>query len=705
MISGTPSANTQGTYPLTIQVTDQANEVLTGPLTLHIAPPPLTISTSSLSPATEGLAYSAALAASGGTPVYSWSGTGLPAWLHVSSTGQLSGTPPPGSAATYSFNVSVQDSNSQSTGAALSLLVNPAPLMIVTTSPLPDGKEGTAYHASFQATGGKGSYTWTASGLPTFLNLSAGGNLSGTPTVGSAGSYSFTVNLSDTSGNKTGGTFSLNVDSQSSPNPLTITTSGLSPATEGIAYSTTLAASGGTQPYTWSGTGLPAWLHVASTGQLSGTPPPGSAASYSFNVKVQDTNSQSTSAALSLQVNPAPLMIATASQLPDGKEGSAYHLSFQATGGKGSYTWTASGLPTFLNLSANGNLSGTPTVGSAGLYSFTVNVSDTSGNKTGGTFSLKVDSQSSPNPLTITTSALSPATEGIAYGTTLAASGGTQPYTWSGAGLPAWLHVSSMGQLSGTPPPGSAASYSFNVKVQDGNSQSTSAPLSLQVNPAPLMIVSTSPLPDGKEGSAYHLSFQATGGKGSYTWTASGLPVFLNLSTNGGLSGTPTVGSAGLYSFTVNVSDTSGNKTGGTFSLKVDSQSSPNPLTITTSALSPATEGIAYSTTLAASGGTQPYTWSGTALPAWLHVSSSGQLSGTPPPGSAASYSFNVKVLDSNSQSTSVALSLQVNPAPLMIATRRSYPMEKKEARTTSASRQPAERAPTRGPLPGCPHS
>ena len=436
VISGTPSANTQGTYPLTVQVIDQANEILNGPLTLHVAAPPLTISTSSLSPATEGIVYSTALAASGGTPPYSWTGTGLPSWLHVSPTGQLSGTPPPGSAASYSFNVTVQDSNSQSTSTALSLQVNPAPLVIVTTSPLPDGKEGSAYNLSFQATGGKGSYTWTASGLPVFLNLSTSGGLGGTPTVGSAGSYSFTVSLSDTSGNKTSGTFSLKVDSQSSPNPLAITTSSLSPATEGIVYGATLAASGGTAPYSWTGTGLPSWLHVSSTGQLSGTPPPGSAASYSFNVTVQDSNSQSTGTALSLQVNPAPLVIVTASPLPDGKEGSAYHASFQATGGKGSYTWTSTGLPAFLNLSTSGSLGGTPTVGSAGLYSFTVSLSDTSGNKTSGTFSLKVDPQSSPNPLAITTSALSQATEGAAYSGALAASGGTAPYSWTGTGLP-----------------------------------------------------------------------------------------------------------------------------------------------------------------------------------------------------------------------------------------------------------------------------
>jgi hypothetical protein len=56
---------------------------------------------------------------------------------------------------------------------------------------------------------------------------------------------------------------------------LAVTTSSLPLAQVGVAYSTTLAASGGTAPYTWSilSGSLPAGLSLnASTGVISGTP-------------------------------------------------------------------------------------------------------------------------------------------------------------------------------------------------------------------------------------------------------------------------------------------------------------------------------------------------------------------------------------------------------------------------------------------------
>src|SRR6185437_888443 len=69
-----------------------------------------------------------------------------------------------------------------------------------------------------------------------------------------------------------------------------VTTTSLPGALVGSAYSTTLAATGGSTPYTWavtSGT-LPAGLSLAaSTGVISGTPT--TAATSSFTVKVTDS--------------------------------------------------------------------------------------------------------------------------------------------------------------------------------------------------------------------------------------------------------------------------------------------------------------------------------------------------------------------------------------------------------------------------------
>ena len=59
-----------------------------------------------------------------------------------------------------------------------------------------------------------------------------------------------------------------------STSPLTITTSGLPNATAGDAYSTSLTATGGTTPYSWTITSglLPTGLSMSPTGVITGTP-------------------------------------------------------------------------------------------------------------------------------------------------------------------------------------------------------------------------------------------------------------------------------------------------------------------------------------------------------------------------------------------------------------------------------------------------
>ena len=67
----------------------------------------------------------------------------------------------------------------------------------ITTSSPPDGVVGEAYSATFEATGGNGSYTWSISSgsLPDGLSLSPAGEISGTPTT--EGIFSFTVEVTD----------------------------------------------------------------------------------------------------------------------------------------------------------------------------------------------------------------------------------------------------------------------------------------------------------------------------------------------------------------------------------------------------------------------------------------------------------------------------------------------------------------------------
>src|SRR6185503_1549032 len=116
-ISGTPT--TAGSSTFTVRTTDSASQAATASLSLAITPPTLAVTTSSLPGGTVGTAYSQSLAASGGTPPYSWSlasGT-LPAGLSLSTAGTISGTPT--AAGNSAFTVRVTDAASQSATASL----------------------------------------------------------------------------------------------------------------------------------------------------------------------------------------------------------------------------------------------------------------------------------------------------------------------------------------------------------------------------------------------------------------------------------------------------------------------------------------------------------------------------------------------------------------------------------------------------------
>jgi hypothetical protein len=103
-------------------------------------------------------------------------------------------------------------------------------------------------------------------------------------------------------------------------------------------------------------------------------------------------------------------------------------------------------------------------------------------------------------------------------------------------------------------------------------------------------------------------------------------------------------------------------------SVTVVQAAAPAPLGVLTTSLGNATNGTPYSATLAAAGGTPPYTWSlaSGALPAGLTLSSNGTITGTP--AGAGSSLFSVTATDASGRTATSSLSLTVTGVQLAVA-------------------------------------
>lgn len=356
----TPSATGSFTFSGTSTVSSSNFHYFAAVLAWRVAGVALSVATSAPAAATTGAAYSSTPAtASNGTAPYTWSvaSGSLPSWASLaSSTGAISGTPT--TAGSSIFTLKVTDSTGASATSA-SITITTTSNLTITTSSLAGGTVGASYSQALAASGGFGSDTWSATGLPSGLSVS-GASITGTPAA--AGTSSVVVTVKDAGGNSTPKTFSLTIGAAAPP---TITTATLPGGTTGSAYSATLAASGGTGAHTWalaSGS-LPAGLALSAAGVIAGTPQ--THGTSTLTVKVTDASGASaTSGSLTIAV--ANNLANGVTALAAGKVGVAYSQPLPASGGYGAYTWSVDGgsLPDGLRITGSGTswaLTGTPT--------------------------------------------------------------------------------------------------------------------------------------------------------------------------------------------------------------------------------------------------------------------------------------------------------------------------------------------------------
>jgi hypothetical protein len=202
----------------------------------------------------------------------------------------------------------------------------------------------------------------------------------------------------------------------------------------------------------------------------------------------------------------------------------------------------------------------------------------------------------------------------------------------------------------------------FSVTVTNQAGSTTSNPATLNVSSVVVApSITTQPASQNvNAGQVASFSVAATGTSPlNYQWKKNGVAISGAVASSYTTPATSTADNG--TSFTVTVSNSAGSATSAAATLTVNAQTST--LTITSTQPPGGTVAAAYSSALAASGGTPPYTWSlsSGSLPTGLTLSSAGAISGTP--SVAGSFSFTVVVKDSTGASASANLSITVGTA------------------------------------------
>lgn len=444
-LTGTPT--NLGMNYLTV-VASNAYGRITNVFTVNVLerPPsqPVFVTTSPLPDGVAGEFYSKQIVAQY-DPIFSLvQGEGeLPAGLTMGTNGVISGYPTTEEVRQFTVRAANVVGSSNRV-FQIAILAPTEPPVFVTPSPLPGGVLGEPYSVQIVASNNP-TFGLLAGSLPDGLGLTAGGMMTGTPSV--AGPFNFTVLATNSAGGN-----NRMYDLEIFAPPTIATPSPLPYGVLGESYAVQIAASYNPAFSLLAGS-LPAGLELTGTGMVTGTPTV--AGPYNFTVLATNV-AGTTNRTYDLEVFGQPVF-ATPSPLPSGVVGQPYSTQVVVDNHPTFIGLLSGGLPAGLGLTASGMVTGTPVqIESA---SFTLIATNVVGSTTQA-YDLAIDGP----PVFVSTSPLPVGFLGIAYSNQILAVG--EPiFSLVGGSLPDGLSLGDDGLVSGTP----TATNAFNFTVRATN--------------------------------------------------------------------------------------------------------------------------------------------------------------------------------------------------------------------------------------------
>lgn len=250
---------------------------------------------------------------------------------------------------------------------------------------LPTGRAATAWTATWAATDSLGNpLTYTITGAPAGLTATSSGVLSWATPV--AGTYSFKVTATSSSGQQVNGTVSLVINKVTAA-PVFVSVNAN--ASTGVAFTLQLkgtSAAGLALSYAL-GANAPSGMTMSATGLISWPKPV--AGTYTALVRVSDTNGGVTEGTVTITVttpNRAPVMPTASVTVPIGVSWTLRVVGADPDGD--AITYSATGMPSGMTISTAGEVKWAKTV--KGSYKLTITGKDARGLSGSGVISVTV---------------------------------------------------------------------------------------------------------------------------------------------------------------------------------------------------------------------------------------------------------------------------------------------------------------------------
>jgi outer membrane protein assembly factor BamB len=637
MLAGTPAEGAAGTYPITVTASNGLVPDATADFVLTVDGAP--VITSAPSAAFAAGQFDSFTMVTKGYPLAGLEEAGtLPAGVIFTDNGNgtatLSGVPVPESLGTYPITVTADNGVGAAAVQNFVLTVGTAPTIISNaTSTFMVGSAGSF---TVQASGSPAP-AWAETGpLPAGVTFSSGGELTGIPAAGTAGSYPITVVAANGVAPTATQSFVLEVNAApafTSPADLTVVAgdpADFSVTTSGFPVSA--ISETGSLP-----SGMTLTDEGNGTATLAGTPQPAAIGAYPITLLASNGPGGATQNFV-LTIGQSPEI--TSPSVATFTVGTPVSFDFLASGFPAA-TFSVDGeLPPGVTLAPGGTgLVGTPAPGSGGFYSLGIAANNGLPPQTVQNLNVAVDYGPSITSPAVARFAAGQADSFLVTTTGLPASGLEETGT-----LPSGVTFSDNGNgtatIAGDPVAGTGGSYPITVTAGNGVAPDATQSFDLEVY-QPLAIISSpsasfAPLVPGS------FTFE-TSGPPTPTFDETGtLPAGVTLSADGTLAGTPAAGTQGTYPITVVASNPQTAATQA-FTLNVG-------LVITTTSL-PSRGTERYSATMSAVGGDPPYRWSlaSGSLPPGLHLNKrTGVISGRP--RKDGTFTFTVQVVDTGTK-------------------------------------------------------